>query len=46
MYTYIPEDEHACEKAKGINNNVVKDELKYQNYKIVLFSIWPMKLIL
>ena len=39
MYTYIPEDEHAFEKAKGIDKNVVKNELKYQNYKIVLFSI-------
>ena len=38
MCTFIKEDNHESKKAKGINNNVVDDELKYEDYKNVLFN--------
>ena len=33
---YITKDKHECKKAKGINNSVAEDELKYENYKSIL----------
>ena len=38
IHTYIAEYGHECKKAKGINKNVVNDELKYEDYKNVLLS--------
>ena len=38
MYTFIKEGNHESEKAKGINKNAVDDELKYEDYKNVLFN--------
>ena len=39
MYTFVTED-HYCKskKAKSINKKVTDDELKYVNYKSVLFT--------
>ena len=34
-YTFITEDNHESKRAKDINKNVVADELKYEDYKIV-----------
>ena len=34
MYTFITEDSHESQKAKGINKNVVNNELKYKVTKI------------
>ena len=39
MYTYITKDEHESKKAKGINNSVTADELKYENHKNVFFNV-------
>ena len=36
MYTFITEANHESKKAKGINKNIVDDELKYEDYKNVL----------
>ena len=33
MYTFITVDNHESKKAKGIDENVVFDELKYEDYK-------------
>ena len=33
MYAFISEDNHESKKVKGINKNVVNDELKYEDYK-------------
>ena len=38
MYTFIIEDNHESKKAKGSKTNVNDDELKYENYKYVLFN--------
>ena len=38
MYTFITKDNHDCKKERGINKNVAHDELKYENYKNVLFN--------
>ena len=38
MYTFMVEDNHESKKAKGINKKVVADELKYEDYKSVLFN--------
>ena len=38
MYTFIKEENHESEKAKEINKNAVDDELKYEDYKNVLFN--------
>ena len=38
MYTFITEYNHESKKAKGINKNVVHDELKYEDYKNILFN--------
>ena len=38
MYTFITEDSHESKKAKVINENVVDDELKYEDCKNVLFN--------
>ena len=37
-YRFITEDNHKSKKAKGIDRNVVDDELKYENHKNVLFN--------
>ena len=37
-YTFITEDNHEGKKVKDINENVVDDELKYEDYKNVLFN--------
>ena len=38
MYTLITEEKHESKKAKDINKNVIDDELKYEDYKNVLFN--------
>ena len=38
MYTFITEDNCESKKAKVINKNAVDHELKYKNYKNVLFN--------
>ena len=38
MYTFITEDNHESKKEKDIMKNVVDDELKYEDYKNVLFN--------
>ena len=38
MYTFITEGNHKSKKAKGSNENVIHDELKYEVYKNVLFN--------
>ena len=42
-YKYITEDNHDCKDAKGINKNVVGHELKFDDYKNVLFNATYMK---
>ena len=37
-YTFITKYNHDCKKERGINKNVADDELKYENYKNVLFN--------
>ena len=32
MYTFVTEENHESKKVKGINGNVVDDELKYEDY--------------
>ena len=39
MYSYIIEDNHECKKTKSINNNVVEDKLKYNDYKNFLLNV-------
>ena len=42
MYTYITEEDHECKI--NISNSVVKDELKYEDYKnILLFNATDMR---
>ena len=36
MYTFITEGNNQSAKAKGINENVIYDELKYEDHKNVL----------
>ena len=43
MYTFITEDNHEFKKAKGINKNVVDDELKYKDYRNIYFNKSNMK---
>ena len=38
MYTFITVDNNESKKSKGIRENDVDDELKYEDYKYVLFS--------
>ena len=38
MYSFITEHNHQSKRAKDINKNVVADELKYEDYKIVLLD--------
>ena len=38
MYSFITEESHESENLKGINKNVVDDELKHEDYKNVLFN--------
>ena len=38
MNTFKTEDNHESEKTKGINKNVVDDDLKYGDQKNVLFN--------
>ena len=38
LYSFITEDKHKSKKAKGINKNIVDDELKYKDYKITCFA--------
>ena len=38
MYTFITEYNHEFKKAKGINEDVVVDELNYEDYKNILFN--------
>ena len=38
IYTLITEEKHESKKAKDINKNVIDDELKYEDYKNVLFN--------
>ena len=42
-YTFITEDNHDSKKAKGINKNIVDDELNYEDYKNVLLIRSYMK---
>ena len=37
-FTYLTEDDHTFKRAKSINENVVNDELKYENYTNVLLK--------
>ena len=39
MYPFITGDNHESKNSKSINKNIVDDELKYENYKNVLFNI-------
>ena len=45
VYTFIAKENHECKKAKGINKNVVDDELKYEGYKTFSSTdnIWEVK---
>ena len=43
MYAFITEDNHESKKAKGINKSVVDNELKYEDYKMVLFNKSDMR---
>ena len=38
MYTFIKKDNHKFKKAKGINKNVIDNELKHIDYKNFLFN--------
>ena len=38
LYTFITEENHETKKSKAINKAVANDELKYEDYKNVLFS--------
>ena len=38
IYISIKEDNHEYKKAKGINENVVDDKRKYEDYKNILFN--------
>ena len=38
VYTFIPEDNHKYQKAKGMHKKFADDELKYEDYKKVLFN--------
>ena len=38
MYTFIKKDNHKFKKAKGINKNVIDNELKHTDYKNFLFN--------
>ena len=44
MQTFITEDNHESKKAKGFDENVIDDELKYEDYKNVLFNRLYMRL--
>ena len=43
MYPFITEDNHESKKAKGIYKNVVDNELKHEDYKMVLFNKSDMR---
>ena len=43
MDTFITKDNHEPKKVKYVNKNVVDEELKYKDYKIVLFNRSYMK---
>ena len=38
LYTFVIEDNHESKKVKSIKKIVVNDELKYEDYKNVLFN--------
>ena len=38
MYSYIKSDENGGKTAKGIKKNVIKNNIKHENYKNVLFN--------
>ena len=38
MYSYVKDDEKSCKRAKGIKRNVVKNEIRHEDYKNALFS--------
>ena len=38
MYSYVKGDEKSCKRAKGIKRNVVKNEIRHEDYKNALFS--------
>ena len=38
MYTFVTEENHESKKAKGINKDIVGDELKYEDYISNLFN--------
>ena len=38
MYTYITKDDPKSKKTNSVNNNVVDDELKYEDYENVVLN--------
>ena len=38
IHTFITEDNHESKKANNINKNIFNDELKYEDYKNILFN--------
>ena len=38
MYSYIKDDQKGVQKAKGIKKNVVKKEIKHEDYKNTLLN--------
>ena len=38
MYSYVQNDEITCKKAKGIKKNIVKNVIKHEDYKKILFN--------
>ena len=38
IYSYIKDDNKCGKTAKGIKKNIIKQELKHENYKYVLFN--------
>ena len=37
MYSHIKDNDKGCKTAKGIKNNVMKNNIKHEDYKNVLF---------
>ena len=38
MYSYVQNDKITCKKAKGIKKNIVKNVIKHEDYKKILFK--------
>ena len=38
MYSYVQNNEITCKKAKGIKKNIVKNVIKHEDYKKILFN--------